>query len=267
MVSGRPKLNQMSADDIAHARKLSEEIYNDRLQDSLPKEESFTRAQRESLNWSLSRTCREIGRCMYQQGHRPDEIRRWLKESASFGLRQFRFMDPPKPDEDRLHEEYETILFLLICFGSETERTEASTIPTEMYLRTAGEDEPKPSGVAAWLEVLKRFPAEGVLDEAAYREGEASCLSDRATKLERVLTLQELQALRALVERDAATWNARLTEIIAWHKRKSLQGAWKLLDEAFICFPALALAHLGRQVGLTCTVKSPYLPLELLEVG
>jgi hypothetical protein len=97
-----------------------------------------------------------------------------------------------------------------------------------------------------------------------YIECKELCTKKNATKSEKTVTLPKLECLWALANKMESAWNERLDEICNHHKQQAMRSEIKYDAEACLCLPALALAYLGRKQGLGCTVKSLYMPLQVL---
>ena len=166
--------------------------------------------------------------------------------------------------------DFDDLLNLAICFGTAEQRQEVARIDKRCHWSDWRLPDQKPedspdAAMVTYMEILKRYAAGEALDQEGCRLCLHFCESPKAPKRAVVEVRPRLEALIALDRGDAATWNAHLARVIAPHKNEALRGEFKLLPQAFICLSALALAQLGREWGLTCTVDSPYLPLQLLE--
>jgi hypothetical protein len=222
-------------------------------------------------HWGLAHNYSELGYALYQQERPITEVRAHLRSAAEHALARFQLLELPSDRELREFADFERLLNLLICFGSEEMRQRAASIPKDIYHFTEGayyrdsyRPHPPQLGIIEYLELLKQVAAGNAWDEVAFQRSKALCLAPKATKSERIATLPKLEAVRAALHEDAETWNRSIGDIVERHKQIAQRGDWQYDREAFVCLPGLAMAQLGMQRGLACDTKSPYLPLALL---
>ncbi|WP_299010708.1 Imm49 family immunity protein [uncultured Shewanella sp.] len=105
----------------------------------------------------------------------------------------------------------------------------------------------------------------GVLPSASLIE--AALTEAKNTKDKDVLQyiLPLIEAIKALVEGDKATWQANIDKAITWHTEQCQFGDLKDMEQGFMCLNALTMAKLGQELHQwSCTTQSLYLPLFLI---
>jgi len=165
---------------------------------------------------------------------------------------------------------FDTLLNLLPIFGTGACREVVANLSRRAFDFNRNHDDTpftELPGVLAFLDLFRRHIHDGFWDERSYRECEQACSSPTASKIESRDFRARLFGLKAVVDKRVDDCNKTIGELVASHKQESLRGEFKLLDDAYICLPALALVQLGHHSGMECTVSSPYLPLKLLEYG
>lgn len=249
--------------------KISDERVRENLQEQLewltprlaaPVPPGPATAQEKHLSTLGSIAC-EVGLMLYHQEKPPEEIRPYLARAAEFSLRALSLRGTPGPDEYRSLWEFEKAVNLTVCFGPAVGRAQAAVIPAWKY---RAPEHPEHQPFADYLEALKAYLIGARPDDAAWQRLERHGLSDVASKEDRLFLLPKVQGLRAVATSEAATWNQALTALVKAHEAEAKRGELKLRFDGFICLPALMLAQLGRERGLSCDVRSPYLPLDLL---
>ncbi|MDC0008164.1 immunity 49 family protein [bacterium] len=86
-----------------------------------------------------------------------------------------------------------------------------------------------------------------------------------ATKDVVTWVLPAVKGLQALISADALTLNAAVEELIKTHALHAQKDDFfSKSPNGFLCMPGLMLAKLGSEKKLACTVKSDYLPLQLI---
>lgn len=202
-----------------------------------------------------------IGAMLYQQEGDVAEIREHLARASVFFLQALTMRGTPGPTTRRNPYEFEKALALLVCFGDAGQRGRVAEIREEQYRVPP---RPEQNAFAAYLDATKQFVASGTIDEQELDGVEQRCLTDTASKDERLSLLPKVRTLRAVVQSDEAGWNAALDNIIAAHEKEALHGEYTLLPDGLICLPAMMLAQLGAERGMTCQLNSAYLPNMLL---
>ena len=76
---------------------------------------------------------------------------------------------------------------------------------------------------------------------------------------------RKLRTLQAVAIKDGTAMNDAIGVLVEEHENEAKRGDNQKSSSGFICLPALMFAHLGSKANLTCTIKSPYLPLQLLK--
>ncbi len=205
----------------------------------------------------------DVGLMMYQQEFPCDAIRSHLARGGKYLLSAIRHRGRPRPDEHRSPWEFEKVVNLVVCFHTQDVWTTAAEVQEWQYRHPAY---PEDQRVADYLEMLKRFVNGTPLNAFTYQQLETYCASDIASREEFVFLLPKLRGLRALEAGDGSTWNRAIADLVEAHEIEAQRGEYRLLPDGFMCLPALMLVELGRERGLACLVKSPYLPLSVLEM-
>ncbi|OJH36183.1 hypothetical protein BON30_34035 [Cystobacter ferrugineus] len=216
----------------------------------------------EKHHGSIGDSYREIGLLSYQQELSPKEIREYLSRAAQSLLHMHEVRKKPAPQEDRSPWLFQTTMALVVCFGQPSERDTAARILLHQYHNPPYAEL---NSLAGLLELYKPVLLGRSPDAAELARLLGACSSDTASKNEQGFVLPQLQALQSMEKKDAKGWEAALASLLKSHEAEAKRGEYKLLTDGFICLPALMLAQLGRERGMQCSLKSPYLPLFLLE--
>lgn len=206
----------------------------------------------------------ETGALLYQQEAQKEEIISHLRSAAEYYVEFISARGEPEVvgEAPRFVGDFEKTVELVVCFGEKGLRRKLAGIERWQYYFPE-DDEYRTR--AYYLEVEKRFVAEGVLNEAELQRLEEFCSSDKASYEEKEFLLPKIRGLKALVNGDEAALNRAITDLIEAHKWEALQEAYRLMCDGLICLPGMMLAQLGRERNMAVTVKSDYLPLRLLE--
>jgi hypothetical protein len=202
----------------------------------------------------------ELGLDLYQQEGDAAEIR---DHFARAGRELFAIlaMDIGKASLQPL--EFEDALALGFCFCPRSVYEGAEKLPMTKFFSNP-ESLAFFAILARYLDVLRGFLTLGKLNHEAWAKVEAECLRGNAGRYDAQLTLAKLRALKAVDAANHALLNESITTLIEDHENEAKRGANRESSRGFICLPALMFAHLGAARNLNCTVKSLYLPLQLL---
>ncbi|QRK09609.1 immunity 49 family protein [Archangium violaceum] len=211
---------------------------------------------------SIGESSCEVGLMLYQQEKDPKQIREHLTLAGRNLLKMHAVRQKPAPSESRILWVFEKTLSLVICFCGPAEREELLRLQPWQFRNPV---EPSDDAYAGYLEQVRLYLRKSAVDPAAIEELIAKCSSDTASKDDRQSVLPEVQALRAVATQDTKLLDESLAEVVKAHEVQAKRGELKLRSEGFICLPAMALAKLAQERGMQCGVKSPYLPLFLLE--
>jgi hypothetical protein len=222
---------------------------------SSPIRSNPVRYARQLANISLN-----LGLDLYQQEGDPAEIRDHFARACR-ELFAVLTLDSDKAALEPL--EFQDALALAACFCPPSVSGSADKVPISKFFPDA-----KAFAFYAiltrYLDVLRCFLTSGKLDHEAWDKVEAECLRGNAGRYDAQLTLAKLRALRAVDTSDHALLNQSIATLIEDHENEAKRGGLRQLSQGFICLPALMFAHLGTARNLSCTVKSLYLPLQLL---
>jgi hypothetical protein len=205
----------------------------------------------------------DIGMTLYQQQEDPHEIRVHLARAADFTLRKHACRPEPAPNTSRSPWFFKKAAELVICWGDVEKRRALATIHPWQYRNPP---HPEHDGLAEYLELLVRFLAEQRLDVEMCFRLEERLASNTASKDDRQLLLPFARGLHEAMEGSSSRWNDAIAEIVKAHEIEAKKGEYKRSANGFMCLPGLALAQLGLERGLTCSIRSIYLPLQLLEI-
>jgi len=201
----------------------------------------------------------ELGLELYQQEGALAEIRKYLSLA---GTLTFTMLSSKQFEGHSTPLEFETALALAVCFCPASLYQNPDEIRFEQFF-SAPESLEFFAILARYLDLLRRFIAPGVLDGETWSKLESECRKSNAGRYDAKVTLAKLQATKALADKDAAFLNQSITTLIEDHENEAKRGENQRSERGFICLPGLMFAHLGSKQGLNCTVKSPYLPLQL----
>jgi immunity protein 49 of polymorphic toxin system len=203
----------------------------------------------------------ETGVLLYQQEAAKEEIVSHLRSAAEFYVAFLSKRAEPKEMETRFVGDFEKAIDLVVCFGKRELRGELAGIQRWQY----NSPEHKEYRTRAdFLEVEKRYIAEGVWDGDESERLENHCSSDQASKEERNFLLPRIRGIKAIAGSDQSGLQKAITDLVEAHKSEALRGEYRLMYEGLICLPALMLARLGSEKEMAVTLKSDYLPLSLL---
>jgi hypothetical protein len=219
-------------------------------------------ADRERYFHSLGRDSADAGLMLYQQEAPAREVRAHLARGGQCLLLGVLQRGRPAPGEYRGPWEFEKAVNLVVCFYTRPIRETAAFVQPWQYYYPPDANQER---FVRYLEMLQGFISGTPFDPAVCRQIEAQCTSDTAPREDFVFLAAKLRGLRALEARDAPAWNQAIADLVRAHEGEARCGQYRRLPDGFLCLPALMLAQLGRERGLACSVKSPYLPLSLLE--
>ncbi|XXT18669.1 Imm49 family immunity protein [Sorangium sp. So ce429] len=250
--------------------KISDEIVKENLEHNLAKLSELTsRGPRSSQPSDLeayfdavgSRS-RDIGLAMYQQERDQRDIRAHLAKAADFLIREHAVRPPPAPNTSRSPWYFKQAIELGICWGDVEKRKALTSIQPWQYRNPPHTEH---DGLVEYLQLLLRFVTEQRVEPASCQPVELRFTSDTASKEEREELLPGARGLRGVAERAEDLWNEAIADLVKAHEVEAKKGEYKRSEEGFMCLPGLALAKLGMERGLTCRVRSIYLPLALLQ--
>ncbi len=202
----------------------------------------------------------ETGALLYQQEAQKEEVISHLRSAAEYYFKFISARGGPEMigEAPRFVGDFEKAVELVVCFGEKGLRRELAGIERWQYYFPE-DDEYRTR--ADYLEVEKRFVAEGVLNEAELLRLEEICSSDQAPKEEKEFLLPKIKGIKAIVKGDEAALNKAIADLLEAHKREALDGVYRLMCDGLICLPGIMLAQLGRENNMAVTVKSDYLLL------
>ncbi|MCI0660499.1 MAG: immunity 49 family protein [Acidobacteria bacterium] len=206
----------------------------------------------------------DTGALLYQQEAPDEKIISHLKSAAEDYVMYLSLQPEPEEMDSRFVGEFEMTIDLVICFGEERLRRELAGIQRWQY---SFPEHDAYRSRTDFLEIEKRFVADGVLDETEMQRLEDLCLSDKASKEEKKFLLPKIRGIKAIVSGDQLAIHRAITDLIEAHKWEALRGEYRLLCEGLICLPGLMLAKLAGEKQVTVSVKSDYLPLHLIGVA
>ncbi len=207
------------------------------------------------------RAC-DAGLILYQQEGDAREIRALMRTAAEHLLAEHLGRGEPGPTDDRSPQLFKKTVDVIIAFGTPEQRRALPGVRASQYRHPLRpEDEP----LAQLVALLARFAGGQPLDMDACRSLEARCEAAQAPKWDRAFHLPNARGLRAVAEGDARAWNDAVARLVKAHEEESKKGEYRKSELSLMCLPALALAQLGRERGLTCELRSEYLPLAVLE--
>jgi hypothetical protein len=209
------------------------------------------------------RAC-DAGLILYQQEGDAREIRAYMKTAAEHLLAEHMGRGEPEPNTHRSPRLFEKTIDLVIAFGTPEQRGALPAVQPSQYRNPPYPDD---DGLAQLIAILARYAADQTLDAEAYRTLEARLEMDQASRWDRAFYLPNARALRAAADADAKVWNDSISDLVTAHEDESRKGEYKKSELGLMCLPALAVAKLGMERGLTCLVRSEYFPLSLLEPG
>src|SRR5262245_26186059 len=199
----------------------------------------------------------ETGALLYQQEAPREKIISHLKDAAEYYVIFLSLRPDPKEMETRFVGDFENTINLVVGFGEKRLRSELAGIQRWQY-NFPEYDEYRSR--ADYLEVEKRFVAEGVLDETEIERLENLCLSDKASKEERKFLLPKIQGVKGIVSGDQLVIHRAVTELLEAHKWEALHGEYRLMYDGLICLPGLMLVKLAGEKQIDVSVKSDYMP-------
>lgn len=252
------KLNKIS-DEIARGglnRNLA--MLNDLLERGPHAKNAF---DLENYFHAVGDTSCDVGLTMYQQEKSPREIRPYMVMAADFLLREHMVRQKPAPNTSRNPWLFKKTVELIIGWGDSEKGKALTNIEPWQYRNPP---HPEHDRISEYIKVLVNFLVERCLNVEACRSVEERLASDSASRDERSILLPGARGLRGAVEGDSKLWNDAIAELVAAHAVEAKKGEYKRSESGFICLPALALAKLGLERGLTSSVRSVYLPLEIM---
>ena len=203
----------------------------------------------------------DIGLIFYQQERKQEEIRKYLSQAGEAMIREHKLRTYPESNTYRHIWSFKQAIHLTVCFCTPQWRPNAAIIKEWQYRHPSDPDD---DTLSLYLEALKPFiMGENLNENICQRVGER-CLLDTASKEEYLLVLPEVQGLMAIEQKNLRSWETSIDALIKTHEKEAKRGEYRRDIEAFICLPALMLVQLGQEKGMTCKMKSPYLPLTLL---
>lgn len=202
-----------------------------------------------------------IGLIFYQQEREHEKIRKYLSQAGEAMISEHELRTPPESNTYRHIWNFKQAIHLTVCFCTPEWRTNAAKIKKWQYQYPSDPDD---DTLSLYLEALKLFIMGENLNDKICQLVVERCLLDTASKEEYLLLLPEVQGLMAIELKDLRSWEASIYTLIKTHEKEAKRGEYRRDVEAFICLPALMLVKLGQENGMTCQIKSPYLPIRLL---
>src|SRR5262245_37128012 len=209
----------------------------------------------------LSDAALELGLELYQQEGDVSEIRRSL---ATAGKELFAVLALDQENAVLTSLEFERALALAVCFWPHPPYADVAGLPMTKFFPDA-ESLAFYAVLARYLDLLRRFLNSGQLENDAWDKVAAECTRGNASRYDAQVTRAKLNALKALATGDGALLNGSIATLIDDHENEAKRGENQRSSRGFVCLPALMFAQLGASRDLPCTVKSPYLPLLLLQ--
>jgi len=201
-----------------------------------------------------------LGLEMYQQERNPAEIRDSL---ALAGKELLAVLALPQDQAVLSPLEFEKALALAVCFCPPSVDQNVDQFPLKKFFVNP-ESQKFFAILAQYLDVLRKFLPSRKLDQAEWEKVEAQCRQSTAARFDAEVTLAKLTALKAVDAGDGTMLNQGVATLVEDHENEAKHGENQRSSRAFICLPALMFARLGADRKLECTVRSPYLPLQLL---
>lgn len=170
---------------------------------------------------------------------------------------------PDGPTGSREPRKFEQALALAACFGHPACLRGLSQLEEWAYRHPP---RPETDAYAAYLGALKFVVANEAGDGHEAERALSACRTAGAAQDVPEEIANRIYALLALVEGDAVGFNKHLADVVRAHERDARTGELSDMQEGFICLEALGLAGLAKRQGVSVTVSSVYLPLQLLDV-
>ena len=255
------KLNKLSdaqvVDEIARGTRMIEKVLASKpATDAGP--ERFERYYNSLGGYSF-----DIGACLYQQQSDLAEIQQQLQRAGGSLMNMHALRGEPKPNTSRNPWTYKKALNLVACFGTLEEQKLAGTISESAYRNPPRQDN---ETIATYVGVLGRFIATKDLETVLLEDLVENSSADNASKDIVTWVLPAVKGLQALILADEVALNAAIENLIKTHSHAAQKDDfYSKAPNGFLCMPGLMLAKLGNEKNLACTVKSDYLPLQLLE--
>ena len=201
-----------------------------------------------------------LGLELYQQEASHSEIRSNLAVAAQ-NLLALPFIKSEK--DFLLPIELEEALALAVCFCSPSVYENVDKFADDRFF-TNSESLKIYTAMAQYLNILRIFLASGKFESGAWKKAEALCLASNAARFDARITMAKLKALSAVYAGDEVALNQAINILIEEHENEVEAGEFQRSTKVFICFPALMYAQLAAARNVICSIRSLYLPLELL---
>jgi|GEM_PF-5965447 len=254
------KLNKISDEIIRENLERELQWMEKRLAAPPPPEDDPV--QVEKYYYYLAIGSCDIGLMLYQQERPPAEIRTHLKRAGEAFLRSIEVRPMPKGTEYRSPWEFEKAVNLIVCFYNEELRVKASQIPPWKYRHPP---HPEHDAYARYLEALKKYIGGNELDDEELAQVITHCLSDAASKEDRMFLLPKSEGLKAVARQQPNNSERAIGDVVKAHETEAQRGEYRRSRDGLMSLPALMLAKLCLERGMACSVSSPYLPLQLLD--
>ncbi len=204
----------------------------------------------------------ELATHLYQQDGSPSEIRENFVHAAEHGLQMFEQRGEPKGDS-RTPWDFGLVLGTVLAFGTPEQRSRAARVERwkwfhpekEFYLL-----------LADTLSQVQSFLA-GEFDRTAAQRLVERCTAENADRDSVRYNSPLVEALLAIDARDVQPLQAALAAMVKEHEHRAMRGPLQAQADGLVAVIPLGLVRLARDSGLSCSVESPYVPLDLLGDG
>ncbi len=189
-----------------------------------------------------------------------DAIRMCFENVVRIGIAAHERAKEPTRGTRRTPWDFGQLLGVVAAFGDSDQRCRAGSIRRQAYLWP---EDPSFALMADVYSVLQAFlhgevdvgPAVRVAEQASAPSADRDAVEYGAPLC---------RAVAGLIERDESNVAKEVAAMARYHEHMARSGDLQFNAEGMIAVLPLCLVRLAREVGLDCTVKSPYVPVEIL---
>lgn len=207
----------------------------------------------------------EIALYMYQQEYPDEEVVAHYRVAASAIVSYYEVREGAGPGDNLWA--YDRALSEVIAFGSLEERKRLASVDERKFVSEEHEKVQADAQFLALLQGLRSYCVLGRAPTARLQAVVAACSGKKASGTDARIVRRWADGLLAAVDKDETRWNENVQALVQEHEQEALHGDRSSLTTGHIDVFSMWLTRLGLEQGMTCTVSSLFLPVQILELA
>ncbi|KAB2906919.1 MAG: hypothetical protein F9K40_05695 [Kofleriaceae bacterium] len=201
----------------------------------------------------------ELATHLYQQDGARDEIRESFVLAAEHGLEMFEQRGEPA-GESRTPWDFGLVLGVVMAFGTPEQRSRAGAVERWKWFH------PEKDFYLLLADTLSQIQAflSGRFDRTAAERVVGRCNAENADRDSKRYNGPLVEALLAIDARDPQKLQAALATMVKEHEYRAMRGPLQGQADGLVAVLPLGLVRVARESGLSCSIESSYVPLDLL---